>query len=57
MDNLAELCDQHHRAVHEMGWKMSGDANVELAFRSPTGRLSHSTPSPAFRSARDGPPR
>jgi Domain of unknown function (DUF222)/HNH endonuclease len=57
LDNLVELCDQHHRAVHEMGWKMSGDANVELTFRSPTGRLSHSTPSPAFRSARDGPPR
>jgi hypothetical protein len=57
LDNLAELCDQHHRAVHEMGWKMSGDANVELTFRSPTGRLSHSTPSPAFTSARDGPPR
>jgi hypothetical protein len=57
LDNLVELCDQHHRAVHEMGWKMSGDPNVELTFHSPTGRLSHSTPSPAFRSARDGPPR
>ncbi len=54
--NLVELCDQHHRCVHEMGWKMSGDANVELTFRSPTGRLSTSTPSPAFTSARDGPP-
>jgi hypothetical protein len=57
LDNLVELCDQHHRAVHEMGWKMSGGADVELTFRSPTGRLSRSTPSPAFRSARDGPPR
>jgi Domain of unknown function (DUF222)/HNH endonuclease len=57
LDNLTELCDQHHRAVHEMGWKMSGDANMELTFRSPTGRLSYSTPSPAFTSARDGPPR
>lgn len=37
--NLVELCDQHHRSVHEMGWKMSGDANVELAFTSPTGRV------------------
>lgn len=55
--NLVELCDQHHRFVHEMGWKLSGDANVELTFRSPTGRLTTSTPSPAFRgSARDGPP-
>jgi hypothetical protein len=57
LDNLVELCDQHHRYVHEMGWKISGDANVELTFRSPTGRLSTSTPSPAFTSARDGPPR
>jgi hypothetical protein len=53
--NLVELCDQHHRAIHEMGWKVSGDANIELTFRSPTGRLSTSTPSPAFTSARDGP--
>jgi hypothetical protein len=57
LSNLVELCDQHHRFVHEMGWKLSGDANVELTFRSPTGRLTTSTPSPAFRgSARDGPP-
>jgi len=53
--NLVELCDEHHRCVHEMRWKVSGDANVELTFRSPTGRLSTSTPSPTFRAARDGP--
>jgi hypothetical protein len=57
LDNLVELCDQHHRSVHEMHWKISGDANVELVFRSPTGRVSHSTPSPAVTAARDGPPR
>jgi hypothetical protein len=56
LDNLVELCDQHHRSVHEMQWKISGDANVELVFRSPTGRVSYSTPSPAFTAARDGPP-
>ena len=56
MSNLIELCDEHHRLVHEMGWTVSGDADAELTFRSPTGRLSTSTPSPAFRSARDGPP-
>jgi hypothetical protein len=56
LDNLVELCDQHHRSVHEMHWTISGDANVELVFRSPTGRVSHSTPSPAFTAARDGPP-
>ena len=56
LENLIELCDEHHRLVHEMGWSVSGDANQELTFRSPTGRLSTSTPSPAFRKARDGPP-
>lgn len=57
LDNLVELCDQHHRCVHEMHWRISGDANKELTFRSPTGRHSTSTPSPTFNSARDGPPR
>ncbi len=56
LSNLAELCDQHHRAVHELGWKMSGDANIELRFESPTGRVTTSTPSPTFSSPRDGPP-
>jgi hypothetical protein len=54
--NLVTLCDEHHRAVHELGWKMSGDANVLLLFRSPTGRVTTSTPSPTFTSARAGPP-
>ncbi len=57
LDNLVELCDQHHRFVHEMGWRISGDATVELSFKSPTGRITTSTPSPAFRGgARAGPP-
>jgi hypothetical protein len=55
--NLVTLCDQHHRSVHELGWKMSGDANVMLTFRSPTGRVTTSTPSPTFTAARAGPPR
>jgi hypothetical protein len=54
--NLVTLCDQHHRSVHELGWKMSGDANVLLSFRSPTGRVTTSTPSPTFTPARAGPP-
>ncbi len=56
IENLVELCDQHHRCVHEMGWKISGNANVELTFQSPTGRRSTSTPSPSLIAARDGPP-
>jgi len=54
--NLVTLCDQHHRAVHELGWKMSGDANVVLSFRSPTGRVTTSTPSPIFHAPGAGPP-
>jgi hypothetical protein len=54
--NLVTLCDQHHRAVHELGWKMSGDANISLSFRSPTGRVTSSAPSPTFHAAGAGPP-
>jgi hypothetical protein len=54
--NLVTLCDQHHRDVHELGWKISGDANDLLTFRSPTGRVTTSMPSPTFTQARDGPP-
>jgi Domain of unknown function (DUF222) len=46
--NLVELCDMHHRSIHEMGWVVRGDANVELEFVSPTGRVTTSTPSPVF---------
>jgi hypothetical protein len=56
LENLVELCDHHHRCVHEMGWKISGDANAELTFESPTRRRSTSTPSPTLTAARDGPP-
>ena len=33
--NLVTLCDQHHRSVHELGWKMSGDANISLVIPQP----------------------
>jgi 5-methylcytosine-specific restriction endonuclease McrA len=55
LPNLVTLCDQHHRAVHELGWRISGDANVLLAFRSPTGRVTTSTPSPTFTPVRQPP--
>jgi hypothetical protein len=54
--NLATLCDAHHRAVHELGWRMAGDANVELTFKSPTGRITRSRPSPTFTRGRGRPP-
>jgi hypothetical protein len=57
VENLVELCDYHHRCVHEMGWKIAGDANEELTFESPAGRRAASMPSLILTAARDGPPR
>ena len=48
-ENLVTLCDRHHRAVHELGWVMSGDADAELTFESPHGRVMRSVPSPTWR--------
>ena len=49
LDNLITLCDRHHRAVHELGWTVKGDANSVLTFTGPHGRQSTSAPSPTWR--------
>ena len=49
MSNLITLCAAHHSRVHELGWKMSGDANELVTFTSPHGRASISSPSPVWR--------
>jgi hypothetical protein len=49
MSNLITLCAAHHSRVHELGWKMSGDANGLVTFTSPHGRESISSPSPVWR--------
>jgi hypothetical protein len=49
MSNLITLCAAHHSRVHELGWKMSGDANELVTFTSPHGRESISSPSPVWR--------
>jgi hypothetical protein len=49
MDNLVTLCGRHHRAVHELGWSVSGDADAVLTFTSPHGRPMPSVPSPTWR--------
>jgi hypothetical protein len=54
LDNLITLCGRHHRAVHELGWKMEGDANKIMKFTSPHGYVMTSAPSPTWR---DGPMR
>jgi hypothetical protein len=49
LDNLITLCGRHHRAVHELGWKMDGDANSIMKFTSPHGQVMTSAPSPNWR--------
>jgi hypothetical protein len=49
LDNLVTLCGRHHRAVHELGWAVSGDADSVLTFTSPHGRSMQSVPSPTWR--------
>ena len=48
LQNLALLCEHHHRRVHSRQWTMSGDANEELTFVGPTGRVMTSAPSPLW---------
>ncbi len=48
LDNLVILCAHHHHLVHSTGWSMSGNANEELHFVSPDGRITISRPSPLW---------
>jgi len=52
MSNLLTLCVAHHSRVHELGWKMDGDAQAEVRFISPQGRVFVSSPSPTWRRPR-----
>ena len=49
MSNLLTLCVAHHSRVHELGWKMDGDAQAEVRFISPHGRVFVSSPSTTWR--------
>jgi hypothetical protein len=49
LSNLITLCAAHHSRVHELGWKVSGDANQLVTFTGPHGRDSISSPSPVWR--------
>ncbi|HXN61178.1 MAG TPA: hypothetical protein VN886_12075, partial [Acidimicrobiales bacterium] len=42
------LCAYHHHLIHSEGWTMSGDANAELTFVGPSGRVMTSRPSPLW---------
>jgi hypothetical protein len=48
LDNLALLCQYHHHRVHSSGWSLTGNANEELTFVAPTGRVMTSRPSPLW---------
>jgi hypothetical protein len=48
LDNLALMCRHHHGVVHRKGWAMSGNANGELTFLGPSGRVMTSRPSPLW---------
>jgi hypothetical protein len=48
LSNLMTLCAAHHSRVHELGWKVSGDANGVVTFTGPHGRQSTSSPSPTW---------
>ena len=48
LDNLALLCVFHHGMVHKKGWTMAGNANAELTFCGPSGRVMTSRPSPLW---------
>ena len=45
LDNLVLLCEHHHRRMHSREWSVRGDANEELTFVGPSGRLMTSRPS------------
>lgn len=49
IDNLVTLCGRHHRAVHELGWAVTGNANSVLTFTGPHGRSTQSVPSSTWR--------
>ena len=48
LDNLALLCEHHHHLVHSKDWQLEGDANGELSFVGPSGRVMTSRPSPLW---------
>ena len=50
--NLCGLCWEHHHLVHEGGWTITGNADGELTFTSPSGRPASERPPPLDREVR-----
>ncbi len=55
LENLALTCLHHHHLVHSGGWTMSGNANEELTFLGPGGRVMTTRPSPLWTAVTAGP--
>src|ERR1700722_11034673 len=55
LDNIALVCLHHHHVVHSKGWEMTGNANEELTFVPPKGRVMTSRPSPLWTNVTAGP--
>ena len=55
LHNLALVCLHHHHLVHSKGWTMTGNANEQLTFVGPSGRVMTSRPSPRWTAVTGGP--
>ncbi len=56
LPNLAMLCEHHHHLVHSKQWTLSGNANEEITFIGPSGRVMTSRPSPLWTNVTPPPP-
>jgi hypothetical protein len=57
LQNLALMCLHHHRLVHSNAWTMTGNANEELTFVGPSGRVMTTRPSPRWTAVTSSVPR
>ena len=55
LPNLVLLCKHHHGLVHRLVWTMTGNANEELTFLGPSGRVMTSRPSTLWTRVTGGP--
>jgi len=53
LGNLVLMCQHHHYRLHSLGWSMKGNANEELTFKAPTGRVMSSRPSSRWQTTSD----
>ena len=46
LDNLLLICSFHHKLVHELGWRITRDAEAQIEWRRPDGIRYRAGPSP-----------